>query len=145
MTQPADLTNTDLRAEWAKSLARAERWEEEVMLLKAEMVRSLKFFECKSAEWLVMARERKGLLPDIRAGLTAYAHKQSRMCKDIAKKFAAHWLEIFSYNSLKLPRAWPDAYRSVARGSTQVRRRRHRQQAHIRLEKETVAMEVDVD
>ncbi len=137
------LHSTELRAEWAKSLARAERWEEEVQLLKMEMVRSLNFFECKSISWLATAHERTDMSSDIRAGVFAYAHKQSHLCKQMAKKYATHWLDIFRFNKLKLPRSWPVAYRVTAPSSTQIQRRRHRQQAHIRLVKESATMEVD--
>ncbi len=122
---------------------RAERWEEEVQLLKAEMIHSLNFFESKSIDWLALARERTNLLPDIRVGIEAYAHKQSYFCKQMARKYAAHWLDIFRFNKLKLPRAWPVAYHAISRLPTQIQRRRNRQQAHIRLLNESATMDVD--
>ncbi len=47
------------------------------------MIRSLNFFESKSIDWLALARERTNLSPDIRAGIEAYAHKQSYFCKQM--------------------------------------------------------------
>jgi len=134
----------DLRAEWAKSLARAERWEEEVRLLKAEMVRSLKFFQCKSVGWLAMTHQRTGLSPDIHAGVLGYAQKQSYLCDQMARKYASQWTGVLGSNGHKFPREWPVAYRAVMHSPTQIKRRPHRQQAHIRLQKETADnMEVD--
>ncbi|KLO03748.1 hypothetical protein SCHPADRAFT_808091, partial [Schizopora paradoxa] len=81
-----------LRVEWAKSLARAERWEEEVRLLKVEMTRTLLFLQYKSARWLDWARERTESPPDIQSGILAYAQKQAALSHQIAEKFASHWL-----------------------------------------------------
>ncbi|KLO04080.1 hypothetical protein SCHPADRAFT_947997 [Schizopora paradoxa] len=137
----------DLRVEWAKSLSRAERWEEELWLLKAEMVRTLRFFEYKSAAWFAMAGERTGVPPDIRAGLFGYAYKQSSMYHQIAKRFAGHWIELFRTNSQKLPFKWPEAYREVVLPRTQVKRRPQRQLANIRLQRdrdEAEEMEIDM-
>ncbi len=44
--------------EWAKSLARAERWEEEVALLRVEMVRSLNFLDFKARQWFSRRSQR---------------------------------------------------------------------------------------
>ncbi len=137
----------DLRVEWAKSRARAERWEEEVQLIKVEMSRTLRFFEHRTQRWLERARQRSDLPPDIQSGVFAYACKQSHMCKQLASKFSSHWLDLLNINKLKLPSKWPTAYRVIRHVSTQILRRRHRQQAHLRLqevETEETAMDVDV-
>lgn len=128
--------------EWAKSLARAERWEEELKLLKTEMVRSLKYLECMSVSWLSLCKERTGLPPDIGAGISGYAHKQSYLFHQMARKFAALWIDAFRLCKQKLPRAWPVPYRAVTHSRTQIQRRPHRQNAHIRLQNDA-AMEVD--
>ncbi|KAF8886390.1 hypothetical protein BD779DRAFT_1673299 [Infundibulicybe gibba] len=47
--------NDALRIEWCKSKARADRWSEEVELLKEEMRRVCAFFESRAVEW-----ERRG-------------------------------------------------------------------------------------
>jgi len=41
-----------LHIEWAKSRARAQRWHEEVLLLKEEMRRVLVYFEYKVSWWV---------------------------------------------------------------------------------------------
>ncbi len=120
----------------AKSLACAERWEEEVKLIKVEMIRSLRFLEYKSELWLERARQRSNLAPDIQSGVLAYAHKQSHMCKMLARKFSSHWLGLLSLNKMKQPFNWPAAYRVIRYVPTQIRRQRHRQQAHSRLAEE---------
>ncbi|KLO04520.1 hypothetical protein SCHPADRAFT_947640 [Schizopora paradoxa] len=142
----------DLRVEWARSLARAERWEEELRLLKTEMVRSLRFLDFKSKEWIALISKRASLLPDIRAGLSGYAHKQACMFRRIARKFAAQWIQLFRVNERKLPHTWPLAYRTVVLASTQVKRRPERQNAYKRLREDAASngedseneMEVDV-
>lgn len=42
-----------LRAEWAKSQARAERWEEEVVLIPIEMRRVLRNMVHRAQEWRI--------------------------------------------------------------------------------------------
>jgi len=39
-----------MRCEWVKSKARADRWNEEVLLIKEEMQRVLVYFEWKTGE-----------------------------------------------------------------------------------------------
>lgn len=86
--------------------------------------------------WLSLRNERLGLAPDIGAGISGYAHKQSYLFHKLAQKFAAIWIDLFRLYEQKLPCAWPVAYRAVTHSRTQIQRRPHRQNAHIRLQNE---------
>lgn len=71
-----------LRVEWAKAKARADRWEEEVVLLDEEMRRSLEFCKWKASWWVDQLDHRAVTLPEgdpIREGLEAYAHQQAAL------------------------------------------------------------------
>ncbi len=103
-------TFTDLRVEWVKSLARAERWEEKVSLLRVEMSRSLKFLDHKAAKWLLNTSYRTDVPPDIRSGIMGYARKQSYFYRSLAKKFAVQWEAVLKSCKVPLPAAWPAKY-----------------------------------
>ncbi|KAG5635184.1 hypothetical protein H0H81_012123 [Sphagnurus paluster] len=49
--EEADLLQHDLRIQWCKSKARADRWREEVLLLLEEMNRVRRFFKHMAATW----------------------------------------------------------------------------------------------
>ena len=69
--------NDEMRVEWTTSLARMERWAEEVELLQEEMRRTVTFLEWKSLDWMAKRWERLDLVTsDIQSGLDAYARKQ---------------------------------------------------------------------
>jgi len=73
-----------LRVEWAKAKARADRWEEEVVLLDEEMRCVLVFCEWKQAWWKQQIASRLEVSPELADGLSAYAHKQAAMEAGIA-------------------------------------------------------------
>jgi hypothetical protein len=72
-----DEVNEDMRVEWAQCVARADRWEEEVILLQEEMRRVVQFLEWRSRDWLAKVDSRIGTAtPAVCSGLSAYANKQ---------------------------------------------------------------------
>ncbi|KAL1937896.1 hypothetical protein VTO73DRAFT_12789 [Trametes versicolor] len=90
--------NDSMRAEWARSKARAERWEEEVELLIEEMRRVLAFFEYESDWWLGIV-DRRAKFPlriptpfDIIDGVCAYAYRQAETRRALVVKLARLWL-----------------------------------------------------
>jgi len=88
----SDDANDDiLRLEWAKSRARAARAREEVMLLKEEMNRVLKYLEWKSEWWRQRADARPGLTKDLTEGLRAYAHDQADIQTALRVHFRKLW------------------------------------------------------
>lgn len=79
-----------LRVEWAKAKARAERWEEEVVLINEEMRRVLVFCRWKATWW----KEQVGFRTTtvlIDAGLRAYSERQAAMEDNIAALFSRKW------------------------------------------------------
>ncbi|KAF8122930.1 hypothetical protein K438DRAFT_1651868, partial [Mycena galopus ATCC 62051] len=64
----------DIRIEWTKARARAERWREELLLLEEEMRRVLEFCAWKARWWDQRVDSgRPGINPELAEGLRAYA------------------------------------------------------------------------
>ena len=82
---------TALHVEWAKAKARADRWEEEVILLDEEMRRVLVFCQWKESWWMEQAPLRQGLSRALEEGLQAYAGEQADMEKQIRISWTAKW------------------------------------------------------
>jgi hypothetical protein len=82
---------TGLRCEWVKSKARADRWNEEVQLVKEEMWRVLAFLEWKAVWWTEEGGGKLGVTPDIADGIRAYAAKQASINHKLAQSFEMHW------------------------------------------------------
>ncbi|KAJ6513594.1 hypothetical protein C8R47DRAFT_1286276 [Mycena vitilis] len=80
-----------IRVEWARARARKIRWTEEVMLLREEMRRVLRYLDWQSNWW----RERAALRDDwsaaIAAGARAYAMKQAAWHDELARYFQTKW------------------------------------------------------
>ncbi|KAJ7176163.1 hypothetical protein C8R43DRAFT_1084657 [Mycena crocata] len=80
-----------VRVEWARAMARKERWEEEVMLLREEMRRVLRYLTWQAGWW----RERAGLRSDadeaVSAGLHAYALKQAAWHERLGSFWRTKW------------------------------------------------------
>ncbi|TDL14293.1 hypothetical protein BD410DRAFT_846162 [Rickenella mellea] len=102
----------DMRVEWVKSKARAERWDEEVTLVAEEMRCTLAFFEWRARWWegQVYRRildvgdttplQRRSVTLDILSGLRAYALKQAAIQRNLARHFATLWVPFLSKHSL---------------------------------------------
>lgn len=80
-----------MRVEWAKAKARADCWEEEVILLDEEMHRVLVFCQWKATWWLEQAPWRKDLPPQLVEGLHAYAEEQADLEQRISLSWTAKW------------------------------------------------------
>ena len=84
-----------MRVHWAKCQARAERYEEEVLLTIEEMGRTLNYFKWKQGWWLSLASERaKSDNPPpmaVQRGLRAYAHRQARIYETLIISFTSRW------------------------------------------------------
>ena len=106
--------------QWAKCQARAERYEEEVLLTVEEMGRTLQYFEWKRDWWLSLVPDRSDMLgessmsggfslssklneflsADIQSGLRAYAYRQSQTYNDLTVSFVSHWRKYLLAHSL---------------------------------------------
>lgn len=93
-----------IRAHWARSQARAERYEEEVQLTLEEMRRTLEFFKWKSAWWLTLQNTRASSEtppdPQVEHGLRAYAHRQASVYASLVTIFINHWRKFLVKHSL---------------------------------------------
>ena len=77
-----------------KSKACADRWHEEVQLVKEEMRRVLAFLEWK-AVWWTEEGGRDHEKPDIADGIRAYAAKQAHINRAVARSFKMRWGSVF--------------------------------------------------
>lgn len=80
-----------LGAEWAKAKARADRWEEDVILLDEEMRRVLQFCTWKVSWWKEQASLRKDLPEPLAEGLSAYSAEQADMEQMIHTAWTEKW------------------------------------------------------
>ncbi|KAJ7084884.1 hypothetical protein B0H15DRAFT_951369 [Mycena belliarum] len=81
-----------VRVEWSKAKARKERWEEEVMILREEMKRVLRFLRWRSLWWEKRRGARRGAVrDDVQTGLEAYAARQAALHREIARRFKTMW------------------------------------------------------
>lgn len=91
-----------LRVEWAKARARADRWEEEVVLLDEEMRRVLMFCEWKNRWWkdqvarrlvtLPESEENRAFVsPELAEGLRAFSEDQAAQESALALSFSGKW------------------------------------------------------
>ena len=65
--------------EWAKAMAQADRWEEDVVLLDEEMCRVLDFCKWKADWWTKQVLLRRVLDAPLIEGLHAYTAEQADM------------------------------------------------------------------
>ena len=108
VVSPEEL-NEDMRVEWAQCVARADRWEEEVILLQEEMRRVVQFLEWRSKDWFTKVDSRMDVTtPAVRIGLSAYVKKQGSVFHNIAVRFSQRWRSALV--SLSLPHAWATTF-----------------------------------
>ncbi|KAH8069588.1 hypothetical protein BXZ70DRAFT_1013367 [Cristinia sonorae] len=93
--QDSDVYSASMQVEWSKMLARAERWEEEVLLIQEEMRRTVVFFQWKATEWRKQAGNRVNGIPiELLSGLNAYAQKQGDMWDRLAVQCVEKWYKV---------------------------------------------------
>lgn len=66
-----------MKIEWCKANARATRWWEEVTLLVEEMRRVREYGRWKAEWWIGLLSKRSSVDPELREGITAYAHEHA--------------------------------------------------------------------
>ncbi|KAF4603264.1 hypothetical protein EYR38_003677 [Pleurotus pulmonarius] len=88
---PSDITDC-LKAEWAKSRARAARWTEEQDLILEEMRRVLAYLKWQASWWEEQAtRQSDNVTPAVLDSLSAYAAKQASILRHLRRRFACMW------------------------------------------------------
>jgi hypothetical protein len=82
-----------VRCEWMRAQARAERWEEELCLLEEEMRRTLTSLRARSERWAGKAKScnLNGLEDHATGGLRAYAAKQADVYFRLVVHFSYLW------------------------------------------------------
>ncbi|KAJ7863700.1 hypothetical protein B0H13DRAFT_2354000 [Mycena leptocephala] len=80
-----------LRVEWSRAKARKQRWEEEVLILREEMRRVLRYLEWQSGWWSARVLVREEASVALRAGLGAYARRQAHMYAKLKEFFRDEW------------------------------------------------------
>ncbi|KAJ7805460.1 hypothetical protein B0H14DRAFT_3485136 [Mycena olivaceomarginata] len=80
-----------IRVEWCRARARKVRWSEEVMLLREEMRRVVRYLGWQTAWWRDRAELRMGLTREIAAGVRAYALKQADWHERLAGFLRVKW------------------------------------------------------
>jgi hypothetical protein len=116
-----------MRVEWAKTQARANRWQEEVLLVQEEMRRVIAFLDWKATWWHSQGQCRTDVRDDIKAGLAAYAARQGHLMRHLAETFAALWYPILTDANLQID--WPEHYILYARAHPPTFRAPRRRQA----------------
>ncbi len=99
----------NVKVEWARSKARAERWAEEVELLQEEMRRVIEYFEWKASWWRKQASRRTDIATALQRGLGAYAELQARVFEGLAFGCASLWVPYFRAQGDKMPE-WSARY-----------------------------------
>lgn len=83
------------KIEWAKSRARANRYQEEIQIVKEEMSRTLRSFVWKEAQWKerAVAKVNAGIVvaPEHAEGLRAYSERQARIWRGFHDKCQKRW------------------------------------------------------
>ena len=104
--------NDSMRVEWAKVMARAARWNEELLIVQEEIRRVLAFFSWKSSWWVDQAERR--MVDDDPAlvnGIQAYAHKQAALQIQMAERCVSHWLPVLEQHGITP--CWKDDWADV--------------------------------
>ncbi|KAF7294444.1 CxC2 domain-containing protein [Mycena kentingensis (nom. inval.)] len=81
-----------MRVEWARALARKDRWTEEVALLEEEMRRVLRYLEWQ-ANWWEEQQGRRVVEGSIAAGLEAYARKSAGFSVSLRQHLEIRWAQ----------------------------------------------------
>ncbi len=99
----------NMKVEWARSQAHAERWHEEILLLEEEMRRVIEYFEWKATWWRQQASRRAQLPSALQRGLTAYAEYQASIFDRLASHCASLWIPYLRKRDRAMP-GWAARY-----------------------------------
>ncbi|KAJ7870131.1 hypothetical protein B0H13DRAFT_1634924 [Mycena leptocephala] len=96
-TAPGALDDAEARlhesvqVEWSRARARKVRWEEEVLTLREEMRRVLRYLGWQSQWWRDHVHAREEDAPELSAGISAYALKQADLHDRLAVFYQGKW------------------------------------------------------
>jgi hypothetical protein len=93
--------NDSMRVEWAKVMARAARWNEELLIVLEEIRRVVMFLSWKSSWWVDRAVIRNvDDDPALVDGIQAYAYKQAAIQSRMRDRCASHWLPVLEQHGI---------------------------------------------
>lgn len=92
-----------VRIEWLKARARAQRWEEELRLLREEMRRVLATFTW-TASWWDSKVPYSVRDPAVTEGLRAYAIEHADMYRELRVQFDSQWRDVLDRTNTFLAR-----------------------------------------
>jgi hypothetical protein len=111
-TEPID----QIRVQWAKLMAHAERWDEELIKVPEEMRCTLAAFETEAKEWMARVDMRTDpQRPWLKDSLNAYAHRQAALRYARRDQFAREWLPLL--RAAKAGGDWTTQYDSIVPSS----------------------------
>ncbi|KAF8214393.1 hypothetical protein K438DRAFT_1902273 [Mycena galopus ATCC 62051] len=84
----------DIRIEWTKAQARAERWKEELILLEEEMLWILVFCAWKARWWDEKLDARQGMSSELAEGLRAYALEHATQERAWESEWRRKWAAV---------------------------------------------------
>ena len=83
--------HTALRIEWARSRARAERWEEHVCKTVEAMRRVLQYTQSVIDDWKALASRRAAASHELKEGLQSYALEQAAAEEAFYQRLSMQW------------------------------------------------------
>ena len=101
-----------MQVEWAKTKARADRWDEEYLLSVEEMRRVIASLDWEARRWTERVSLRTNTSVAVCSGLWAYAHKQAAAYQGLALSFARKWHPVMEKNLIVVE--WPAKYIPVS-------------------------------
>ncbi|KAJ7198757.1 hypothetical protein GGX14DRAFT_536593 [Mycena pura] len=84
----------DIRIEWTKARARADRWREELIYVEEEMCRTLDFGTWKAGWWDKRRQARSGVSAELAEGLYAYASEQAARERYWVAEWGVQWKDL---------------------------------------------------
>ena len=112
MGESEEVLDDSMRVEWAKSQARKQHWEEEVLIIQEEMRRVIKYHEWRAQWWRDQGMRCKDANDAVLDGIAAYAEKQAHLCECLARCCAVRWLPALKEKDI-MPE-WGIPYRVLA-------------------------------
>ncbi len=109
-----------VRVEWVKFRARVQRWMEERRLLPEEMRRILAWLIYEENRWLSRIGQRDDVDDALQEGLTAYAHKQANIRRNMRGTCRQIWYKLMQESGLEMGEEWREVPGYIPR---KVRRR----------------------
>jgi hypothetical protein len=126
LVQDGDQPTEQVRVHWSKVCAYADRWEEELVILPKEMLRTLLYFEWEAAWWFGRVNQRVcATRPLLTAALNAYAFRQASMRRKRITVFAQTWIPLLREHRARLSNVdWQEDYEDLVDWELAAKRKR---------------------